>query len=674
MSIFYTIIAFLGGLAMFLYGMRIMGDGLKSSSSGALRTVLAKVTNKPVMGFLLGMLTAAIIQSSTATIVITVGLVGAGLLTFHQSIGIVLGANVGTAITAQVIRLMDVSSGMDSPLYFFKADNLAPLALVIGIVMIMFVRKSSAKTTGNIACGFGILFMGLIYMSDVVSGFGDQLSYMLTAFQNNYFLGFLAGVLVTGVVQSSSAVIGIIQSVASSIGVNFQAVFAVIIGVNIGDCLTTFLVSRIGAKPSQRRTAVVHIVYNVFAAVLISLVVFICRETGLINDDIWTMTLNSGGVANLHGIFRLVPAIVLLPLTPLFERITLAIVHDEPIDAEDKNAIAALDGLDERFFTSPPLALDQVERILLEMSDIAQHNFDACVKQIYDYDPKRDQRIQEREDLLDRMTDAANKYIVSLSPHVTRDIDTRRQNALLKVIICYERIGDLAVNISEEVIRLKSDNKSFSPNAMAELRIGFDAVYEILHTTTDAYRYKNSELAAKVEPLEEVIDDLIEGMNARHVYRMVNHLCDAVTGIYYQAILTNIEHISDKCSDIAVYVMENDNAAIFGHEHTFVHDLHHSNNADYLNAYQRNYDKYFGSLEEIPVTNIIEEEPDNGAQVQDSETDKNGNSGKNSRGKSERKSRLSRQTRSFKPAKSADDASEGKASGSKSDSPAEDDK
>lgn len=601
MVILYTVIAFLGGLAMFLYGMRVMGDGLKSSSGGAMKAALEKVTNRPAMGFILGMLVAAIIQSSTATIVITVGLVGAGLLSFHQSIGIVLGANVGTAITAQIIRLMDVGSGMDSPLYFFKADNLAPLALAIGIALIMFVNRNSSRTAGNIFCGFGILFMGLIYMSDVVSGFGDQLSSLLTAFQHNYVLGFLAGVLVTGVVQSSSAVVGIIQSVASSVGVTFQAVFAVIIGVNIGDCLTTYLVSRIGAKPNQRRTAVVHIVYNVFAAVLVALLVAIGRVTGLISDELWTMTLNSGGVANLHGLFRLIPAVVLLPLASVFEKITMAVVHDEPVDEEDVSAIAALDGLDERFFSSPSLALDQVERVVLEMSGIALHNFDACVKQIFEYDPKRSNRIQERENLLDRMTDASNKYIVSLSPHVTRDVDTRQQNSILKALICYERIGDLAVNIADEVEKLRADNKVFSPAGMGELKIAFDAVYEILDKVTRAYSNKDYELAAQVEPLEEVIDDLVEALNARHVFRMVNQLCDPIKGIRYQSILTNIEHISDKCSDIAIYILEKANPDIFGHEHTYVHELHHSSNEQYLKSYQEDYDKYFGQLDTIPV-------------------------------------------------------------------------
>ena len=607
MSIFYNVIAFLGGLSMFLYGMRVMGDGLKNSSGGAMRTALARVTNKPVMGFLLGMLVACIIQSSTATIVITVGLVGAGFLTFHQSVGIVLGANVGTAITAQIIRLMDVSSGMDSPLYFFKADNLAPMALILGIVLIMFVGTTKSKNAGSIACGFGILFMGLIYMSNIVSQFGESMSGLLTAFENNYPLGFLAGVLVTCVVQSSSAVVGIIQSVASSIGVSFSEVFAVIIGVNIGDCLTTYLVSRIGAKPDQRRTAMIHVIYNVFAALLCFLLVFIGRSTGILNDDLWTMTLRSGGVANIHGFFRLVPAVVLLPFTQFFERIAFAIVKDEPLEAEDQSAIAALDGLDERFFDTPAIALDQVERVVLEMSDIAIHNFDACVNQIYNYDPKRDHRIQEREDLLDSMTDAANKYIVSLSPYVHSEKDMRHQNALLKALICYERIGDLAVNIADEVAALHAINKQFTANAMAELKIAFDAIYEILDITTTAYKNKDTALAAEVEPLEEVIDDLIEDMNARHVYRMVNQLCDAVNGIYYQAILTNIEHISDKCSDIAVYILEGENKDIFGNEHSYVHELHHSNNEEYMLKYQENYDRYFNSLNAISITDPLEE-------------------------------------------------------------------
>ena len=605
MVIFYKIIAFLGGLSMFLYGMQVMGDGLKSSSGGAMKNALAKVTNKPIMGFIFGMLVACIIQSSTATIVITVGLVGAGFMTFHQSIGIVLGANVGTAITAQIIRLMDVSSGVNSPLYFFKADNLAPLALIIGIIMIMFVKSSASKNIGDIACGFGVLFMGLIYMSSVVSEFGDSLSSLLTAFENNYLLGFLAGIGVTGVVQSSSAVVGIIQSIASSIGVTFSAIFAVVIGVNIGDCLTTYIVSRIGAKPNQIRTAMVHVIYNVFAAALCVLIIVIGRATGIISDAMWSSTLNSGGVANLHGFFRLVPAVLLLPLTGLFERIAMAIIRDEPMEDEDAVALAALDELDERLLPTPTIALDQVEICVSQMIELARHNFDACVKQIYEFDPDRDSRIKQREDLLDKITDATNNYIIAMSPYVKNDKDTKRQNYNLKAIICFERIGDLAVNITEALAELRKSGKMFSPNAMAELRILIDASYEIIDITSDSYMKQDTSLAVKVEPLEEVIDDLVEDMNSRHVYRMVNNLCDPVLGIYFQNILTNLEHISDKCSDIAVYILEGDNKEIVGNEHAYLHELHHSNNAEYMKMYDANSRQYFDKLNDIPVTDKI---------------------------------------------------------------------
>lgn len=602
MDIFYKVIAFLGGLSMFLYGMRVMGDGLKSSSGSAMKNALARVTNKPYMGFIFGMLVACIIQSSTATIVITVGLVGAGFLTFHQSIGIVLGANVGTAITAQIIRLMDVESGTSSPLYFFKADNLAPLALIIGIIMIMFVRRSTSKNIGNIACGFGVLFMGLIYMSSIVSEFGETFSSTLVAFENNYPLGFLAGFGVTMVVQSSSAVIGIIQSIASSIGVSFKAIFAVMIGINIGDCITTYLVSRIGAKPNQIRTALVHIIYNVFAETLNVILVIIGRYSGLISDSLWTGMLDAGGIANLHGIFRLVPALMLLPIAGVFEKIAIKIVKDAPIEEEDAIAIAAMNALDERLLITPSIALDQVEVCVKNMIELSVHNFDACVQQIYNYDPARDGRIEAREELIDQITDATNNYIIGMSPHVTLEKDTRRQNYNLKAIICFERIGDLAVNITDSIKTMREQNLHFSPNAMEELRILIDATYEILDVATKSYMSQDTELATHVEPLEEVIDDLVEDMNARHVYRMVNKKCNAIVGIQFQNILTNIEHISDKCSDVAVYILEGENEEIVGNEHAYLHELHHSNNQEYMKMYDENYEKYFEVLKDVPIS------------------------------------------------------------------------
>ena len=602
MVIFYRVVALLGGLAMFLYGMRVMGDGLKASSGGAMKEALSRVTTNPLLSFLLGLLVTCVIQSSTATIVLTVGLVGAGFLTFRQSIGIVLGANVGTAITAQVIRLMDLKSAEDSLLYFFKADNLAPLALIIGIALIMFSRRGSHKNMGSIACGFGVLFMGLIYMSGAVAAFSDKMSGLLVSFENNYLLQFLAGVGVTAVIQSSSAVVGIIQSIASSIGVEFCGIFAVIIGVNIGDCLTTYIVCRIGASPEQKRTATVHVLYNIFAATLIIAVIAILRGTGVISDNLWTMPLDSGGVANIHGIFRLAPAILFLPFSSVFAKVAEKLIPDVPKEQEDIEIENALNELDPLLITSPVLALSQVHHLIGHMSDIALHNYDACVRQIYDYDAARDGRINQREIILDRVIDRANEYVVSISPYVVRDRDNRNQNFQIKALRCFERIGDLAVNITHAVDILRDNNQQLSEYAKTELRLAVDAIYEILDLTQRAYKENSAELARQVEPFEEVIDDLIETLNSRHVYRMMNNICDPVTGIQYQAILQNLEHISDMCSDLAIYILQLSDPEVIGNEHDYIHELHHSGNQEYQDGYREHYNKYFGALNDLPFT------------------------------------------------------------------------
>ena len=602
MAVFYHIVALLGGLAMFLYGMRVMGDGLKSNSGGAMKTALEKLTSKPFLGFLLGMLVTCVIQSSTATIVLTVGLVGAGFLTFRQSIGVVLGANVGTAITAQIIRLMDVQSGEDSIMYFFKADNLAPMALIIGIVLLMASKKASQKNIGNIACGFGVLFMGLIFMSDAVASFEESLSYLLTAFANNYLLGFGAGVLVTGVIQSSSAVVGIIQSIASSVGVTFQSVFSVIIGVNIGDCLTTFLVSRIGARTEQIRTAVVHVVYNILASVLIIALVAIGKGTGLL-DGIWNMQLDAGGVANVHGLFRIIPALLLLPFSGFMARITEKLVPEKAVkvNAEDAAIEEDLKNLDTRLITSPILAMDQVNELLQKMASVAQHNFTACSQQIYGYEEERNNRINEREDLLDRITDATSQYLVSLTPYIGRNRDLRTQNFQMKTSVCIERIGDAAVDLTVVLREMQENKREFTPSAMKELRVALDAVDEIIETTFDAYKTLDVEIAKRVEPLEEVIDDLVANLNSRHIYRMSQSACDVYGGMKYQNMLVNLEKISDQCSDIAIYIIELEKVDIIGREHEYIHQLHHSNDETFQKNYQINREKYFTRLIEIPV-------------------------------------------------------------------------
>ena len=596
MEVFYKIVALLGGLAMFLYGMRMMGDSLKKSSGGAMKAALAKATSRPAIGFIFGMLVTCMIQSSTATIVLTVGLVGAGFLTFRQSVGIVLGANVGTAITAQIIRLMDVSAGSVSLLYFFKADNLAPLALTIGIICLMFLKTDKASNLGSILIGFGILFMGLIFMGQSVSAMGDSLTSLITAFEDNYILGFLAGILVTGIIQSSSAVVGILQTMASSVGVRFCGVFAVILGVNIGDCLTTFLVSRIGAKPDQIRTATVHVIYNVIAASLLAAALAVGRLTGLIPDSLWNLQLNSGGVANVHGIFRLVPAILLLPFANKLADLAERIVPDKKADSEDAEIEESLRELDSRLVTSATIALDQSQHLIRHMADIALNNFDAAFEQLFNYDAKRKERILQREDLLDRMADATNRYLVEVNPHIVLDRDRQMQSLQIKALTSFERTGDHAMNFSKDVEHLVAHGGQFSQTALKEIRVAGDAVREVLRRTVEAYKNGDMELARGVEPLEEVVDSLVDTLTGRHIQRMTDGRCDVYSGIQFENMLSSLERISDQCSSLAVHILGLSDSNIRGQEHQYVHNLHHSNDAFFWHTYNENYEKYYAQL------------------------------------------------------------------------------
>ena len=554
MEIFFKIVSLLGGLAMFLYGMRIMGDGLKSTSGGAMKAALARVTDKPFKGFLLGLIVTCMIQSSTAAIVLTVGLVGAGFLTFRQSIGIVLGANVGTTITAQIIRLMDVKAGSTSFLSFFNSDNLAPMALVIGIILIMFVSSRAAHTVGTILMGFGTLFVGLMNMSAAVSHMGDTLSKLLVSFEGNPVLGFFSGVFVTGIIQSSSAVVGILQSIASTIGIKFCGVFAVIIGIDIGDCLTTYLVCRIGAKPEQIRTALVHILYNFTASILLFIAVGVLRGTGVIDDHIWYMTLHAGGVANVHGLFKLIPALLLLPCAGIFAKVAERLVPDQPEDPEDT--------------------------------------------------------------MIKESINVADKYVVEISTHITLDYVDIFQSFLMKGLVIFERIGDLAINIMDAIKNMREDDVEFSRAAMAELRVLLTAVNDILELTADAYKESSYEKAQRIEPLEEVIDELVDEVRRRHMWRMKHNLCDVVKGISFQNILQNLERISDQCSDLGVNILGIEDDNIYGNEHQYLRDIHHSEDDLYNQLFAKFKAKYMGVLDSMSADSTEHDDSDVERQLQ----------------------------------------------------------
>ena len=326
----FNFISLFGGLALFLYGMRLMGDGLKQGSSAALKKAMEKVTNNPIIGFLLGLLVTAVIQSSTATIVLTSGLVGAGILTRPQSLGSVLGANLGTTITGQIIRLLDVNADSASWMNIFKPSTLAPVASIIGILLIMAVHTRNSKTVGNIAIGFGILFTGLLNMTASVSPLSESESFasMFVSLADKPILGFLAGTGVAFLIQSSSATIGILQALSVTGALSLSSVYAIIIGVNIGDCVTTAIVCSIGSKADAKRTGMVHIIFNICASILVIVGITLLHNFGAL-DALWDRPITSGGIANVHTLFRLISAVVLLPVCTQFEKLACRLIKDD---------------------------------------------------------------------------------------------------------------------------------------------------------------------------------------------------------------------------------------------------------------------------------------------------------------------------------------------------------
>ena len=544
MNTILTAITLLGGLAMFLYGMEIMGDGLKQSSGNALKNFLGKLTNNVVMGVLTGTLVTAIIQSSTATIVLTVGLIGAGILTLRQGVSIVMGANIGTTATAQIIRLMDIDSGGDSFLVFFKPDTLAPIALIIGIILIMFIKKGASKNVGMICLGFGVLFTGLMAMTDAVAPLAESRLFVdaLSYFSNMPVLGILTGLVLTVIVQSSSAMVGILQALSSTGLMTFNLVYPIIMGINLGTCVTTALVCSIGSSKDAKRTGVVHIVFNTIGTVLFMIVMSVLRRAGFFRG-LWGSVVDSGGIANFQTLFNLLTAVVLIPFTNQLVNIACRIVKDDPVEEDKYPELAALD---EKLMISPAVALGEVERTLTVMARAAKENVELSLSQLKAYDPKVTDTINRYEERLDDFADKADNYLIRLSRGIETERDNRHLSVLMQCVPDVERIGDYATNFDEMALKLHESGLAFSGSARQELDILGEAVQEILRLTVEALETDSDAVAARIEPLEEVIDDMVLLLKNRHTDRLCRGVCAIDTGLVFQDILTHLERTADQ--------------------------------------------------------------------------------------------------------------------------------
>lgn len=545
MDIFH-VLTMIGGLCLFLFGMNLMGQALERRAGNKLRTLLGKMTGKVMTGFLTGLGVTAIIQSSSATTVMVVGFVNSGLMTLRQAINVIMGANVGTTITAWLLSLAGIDSG-STWVQLLKPSSFTPVLALIGIVLYMFCKQNRKKDTGMILLGFATLMFGMETMSGAVSGLKD-----IPAFANlflmfkNPVLGVLAGAVLTAVIQSSSASVGILQALALTGSVSYAAAIPIIMGQNIGTCVTAMIAS-VGTNKNAKRAAVVHLMFNLIG-VAVLLTVF-CAVKAAIAPALFDQPASTYGIAVAHSLFNVLCTAILLPAGSLLEKLTIRLVPDgkqveKPVD------------LDERLLATPSLALQQSRTVAVEMADCSVRSLKNALKSITDYSPELAQSIRQDEELCDHFEDILGTYLVKLSTRKMSEEDSEEATELLKAIGDFERISDHAVNILESAEEIREKKLTFSKNASGEFRILSAAVTEILGLSLQAFTNSDVAVAAGVEPLEQVIDTLKEQMRTRHILRMRRGNCSIEAGFVWSDLLTNLERTSDHCSNIAGCIID----------------------------------------------------------------------------------------------------------------------
>ena len=593
----FNVISLMGGLALFLYGMKLMGNSLKEGSSGTLKVVMEKVTNNPVKAFFLGVIVTAVIQSSTATIVITSGLVTAGIISLRQSLGIIVGANVGTTVTGQIIRLLDVDAEGGSILKFFTPSTLAPLALIAGIILIMFIKFKKSNTIGNVCMGFGILFTGLMNMTAAVSTLteGGLIERVFSSLGDNPLLGYLAGAGVAFVLQSSSASIGILQAFSMSSDIPFKTVYIILVGIYLGDCVTTAIVCSIGAKPESKRVGLINILYNLGKTVLVIVGVTIFHKLGTL-DNLWDASQTAGTIANANSVFNLSCALLLLPLVGVFEKLSYVIVKDDTAaKGKYSEKLAALSPV---FFDTPALALRSIYDVLHTMLEAAINNIDKAMNLLYDYRPGVAAEIEKEEDCIDQMTDAASSYMLKLNPHLKEELHIKIIDQYYKDVTEFERLGDHAVNLMESAEQLSKDGNGLTEEAKKELDILRRLIGRILENASLAFVKRDVVAARHIEPMEEVVDDLVNSLHDNHIARLRDGKCKVNSGIIFLDILTNIERISDICSNIGVATIARANPGAETLAHSYISSLHQGNDKDYNMEYSRIHSEFYNMFKE----------------------------------------------------------------------------
>ncbi len=546
----FAIITLLGGLAFFLYGMNVLSSGLERMAGGKLESILKKMTSNPFKSLLLGMGITAAIQSSSAMTVMLVGLVNSGIMSLNQTVGVIMGSNIGTTVTAWILSLVGIE-GDNIIMNLLKPKNFSLLFAFIGILMIMISNKPKRKDLGTILVGFAILMFGMETMSGAVEPLAESEGFqkILTAF-NNPLLGVLFGAAFTAIIQSSSASVGILQALAAHGGITYGMAIPIIMGQNIGTCITS-VISSIGVSRNAKKVSIVHITFNLIGTT-------VCLSAFLIVNAFLDMAfvdtaISPFWIAIVHSIFNIVTTLLLIPFSKQLVKIANWVLKDKDGDTDTKQEAELLD---ERILVTPSIAIAECENATNKLATIARQALDLAIDAAKDFNPDKLNEVVHLEDVTDKYEDKLGTYLVKISSKTLSDADSKKVSKMLHAIGDFERLGDHAVNIVKVAEELNEKKLSFSPQAQKELSVLTNALTEILELTTTAYNENNVDIAKRVEPLEQVIDQLVATIKASHIQRLQAGSCSIEMGFILSDLLNNYSRVSDHCSNIAVAVIE----------------------------------------------------------------------------------------------------------------------
>ncbi len=577
----FNFISLLGGLALFLFGMSTMSGGLEKTAGGKLEKILKKMTDRPIKALFLGIVITATIQSSSAVTVMLVGLVNSGIMQLGQSVGVIMGSNIGTTVTAWILSL----AGIESDNFFvslLKPSSFSPIIAFIGILLVMVAKKDRLKEIGGICLGFAVLMFGMEMMSDSMSPLSEMQEFReLMVMFNNPILGLLIGIVMTAVIQSSSATVGILQALSLTGALSYSMAIPIIMGQNIGTCITA-LISSIGVSKNAKRVAAIHVYFNLIGtAVLLTLFYIINSIFDLAFAD---LPIAPAGIATVHSIFNLSTTLLLFPFTKLLEKLAVKTVRDKTTEEKNQTFI------DERLLLTPAIAVSECRNHTVSMAKLAVETIISSISIIDKYDSKIAEKIFESEQKLDEYEDKLGSFLVKVASHDISHEDSDTVALLLHAIGDFERIGDHALNIMKAAKEINDKDIVFSDKANAELKVATNAIKEILETAVNAFAENDTALALNVEPLEQVIDGLLSEIKNRHINRLTGGNCTIELGFVLSDLLTNYERVSDHCSNIAVCLIQLNHSELNAHEYLNNYKL--SGSKEFTEKFEKYNQKY----------------------------------------------------------------------------------